>query len=176
MMMDPLCPGQYVVQSMSDMIKISRDEFDTIEPAILDQINQHIIPHYNLVEFKAWCRTYARSFYDVPSWMDSLRRHDLTIGPRYHGAALTMQAERMALSVTIDSRTEEMCVQTGIPYMRVEDLNDVPLTRASLKSMVKFDPIAYDALRSERARNYVTFLESNGVQPVDYLKKIADKA
>ncbi|WP_246053464.1 hypothetical protein [Paracoccus hibiscisoli] len=47
--------------------------------------------------------------------MDELRRHDLLIGPRFHGAQLAIQAERMACTVTIDTRTEEMCRETGVP-------------------------------------------------------------
>ena len=176
MMMDAACPGQYVVQSMGDMIRISRGDFDGIEPKVLARINEHLLPHYDLETFKAWCRTHARSFYDIPSWMDSLRRHDLTIGPRYHGTALAMQAERMAMTVTIDSRTEEMCIQTGIPFMRVDELAERPLTRQTLREMIRFDPVAYDALRAERARNYVAFLEANGLRPAAFLREIAGLA
>ena len=32
LMMDPIAPGQYVVQSMSEMEKISRGIFDGIDP------------------------------------------------------------------------------------------------------------------------------------------------
>ncbi len=173
MMQDPVHPGQYVVQSMADMIKISRGEFDSIEPDVLAQIHAYTVPHYTLDEFKSWCRAYARSFYDIPSWMDSLRRYDLTIGPRYHGVGLAMQAERMGLTVAIDSRTEEMCVQTGIPHVRVDEFAKMPITRASLKTMIKFNPIVYDRQRSERARNYVAFLRANGLTPAPHLEKIA---
>jgi polysaccharide pyruvyl transferase WcaK-like protein len=105
--------------------------------------------------------------------MESLRRHDLTIGPRYHGTALALQAERMGVCVTFDSRTEEMCAQTGVPFLRAKDLADKPLTRATLKNLIAFDPEAYDAQRAERAGAYVAFLEANGLEAKDYLKKIA---
>lgn len=172
MMMDPWAPGQYVVQSMGDMIKISRCEFDTIDPAVLENLRRHTVPHYTMDEFKVWCRNYARSFYDVPSWMDSLRRYDLTIGARYHGVALALQAEKMGVTVTIDSRTTELCANTGVPYIPVAEMN-FPVTRANLRKNVKFDAKAYDQHRASQAANYVDFLQANGIKPAPFLGKIA---
>lgn len=175
MMMDPVTPGQYVVQSMGDMIKISRGLFDEVDPIVLDRIRAHTVPHYSLEEFKTWCRTYARSFYDVPSWMDSLRRYDLTVGSRYHGIALALQAERMGLTVTIDSRTRELCENTMVPNISVADMG-MPLTRRVLGELVRFDGAAYDAHRCKAAAHYVTFLEGNGIIPAPFLQEIAAKA
>ncbi len=172
LMMDPLSPGQYVVQSMGDMIRISRGEFDAIEPKVLDTIRKHTVPHYTLEEFKVWCRNYATSFYDVPAWMDSLRRHDLAIGSRYHGIALALQAERMGLTVTIDSRTRELCENTGVPFIAASELT-APVTRLNLKRLIKFDPDAYDAHRSTAAERYLDFLETNRIVPSAFLRRIA---
>lgn len=172
LMMDPLAPGQYVVQSMGDMIKISREDFDAIDPKVLDTIHKHTVPHYTVDEFKSWCRNYARSFYDVPSWMDTLRRHDLTVGSRYHGIALALQAERMGLTVTIDSRTRELCENTSVPYIATADLN-FPITRTSLKKAIKFDPVAYDKHRAAAAARYIGFLEANRIKPAGFLRTIA---
>jgi polysaccharide pyruvyl transferase WcaK-like protein len=130
------------------------------------------VPHYTFEEFKAWARTYVRSYYDVPAWMDTLRRHDLTVGSRYHGVALALQAERMGLTVTIDSRTRELCENTGVPHISATDLTG-PITRASLKKMIKFDPDAYDRHRSAAASRYLEFLVSNKLEPAPFLKRIA---
>ncbi|MBQ0824657.1 polysaccharide pyruvyl transferase family protein [Microvirga sp. HBU67558] len=172
LMMDPLYPGQYVVQSMGEMIRVSREIFDEIDPHALKEIHNHTVPHYSFDEFKAWCRNYVRSFYDIPAWMDTLRRHDLTVGSRYHGVALALQAERMGLTVTIDSRTRELCENTGVPHVAAADLT-APLTRSSLKRMIRFDPDAYDRHRSEAASRYVDFLTANSLQPASFLQRIA---
>jgi len=173
MMQDPLFPGQYITQSPGEMLRVSRNDFEAIEPEVMEQIRSHVAPHYTEDEFRLWCRSYARVYYDIPAWMESLRRYDLTIGPRYHGVALAIQAERMGVTIAFDSRTEEMCIQTGVPCLRAADLSDKPLTRLSLKRLIRFDPDAYDRHRSERAQAYVAFLEGNGLQPADYLKRIA---
>jgi hypothetical protein len=172
LMMDPVAPGQYVVQSMGEMIKVSRGIFDGIEENALKGIHHHTVPHYSFEEFKTWCRNYVRSFYDVPAWMDSLRRYDLTIGSRYHGVALALQAERMGLTVTIDSRTRELCENTGVPHIAAGDLT-APITRFNLKKLIQFDPVAYDRHRSEAASAYLEFLTANRLQPAPFLKRIA---
>ncbi|MCW1918263.1 polysaccharide pyruvyl transferase family protein [Rhodobacter sp. KR11] len=172
LMMDPLFPGMYIVQSMGNMIKISRGLFDAMEPEDLEKIRKHTVPHYTLDQFKDWCHTYARSYYDVPAWMDDLRRHDLLIGPRFHGAQLAIQAERMACTVTIDTRTEEMCRETGVPFLRAAELKQ-PLTRSKLRSLIQFDGAAYDAHRAGKCARYVRFLFEAGLKPADYLLAIA---
>ena len=171
---DPFFPGQYVVQSMAAMIHISRDDFDAMEPAKLAGIHQYLLPHYTLKEFQTWCRGYAKSFYDAVAWMDSLRRFDLSIGPRYHGTALAIQAERMGVTIALDSRTEEMCIQTGVPMLRSVDLAGKPLTRETLKKAIQFDPAAYETQRTERVKNFLAFLEANGLVPAKYLYRLAD--
>jgi hypothetical protein len=169
LMQDPRCFGQYIVQSEEDLVYLARKDFDKVTPETLEQIRAYLCPHYAMEEFKTWCRTYARAFFDIPAWMDSLREADLTIGPRYHGTALALQAERMGVTVTIDSRTQELCMQTGVPFLTAEDLATKPLTRASLRQLIKFDPDAYDRHRLAKARGYIEFLEGNGLTPAKFL-------
>jgi hypothetical protein len=173
MVSDSRHPGSYVPQSMADMIKLSRDELDTIAPEVLEQIRRFAAPHLSTEGFEDWCRQYARSFYDVPSWMDHLRRYDLTVGARYHGVALALQAERMGLTITVDSRTEELCQQTGVPHVSAEELTG-PVTRSTLHDRVRrFDGTAYDELRAGKASTYVDFLAANGIAPAPYLYGLA---
>ncbi|GAA5233036.1 polysaccharide pyruvyl transferase family protein [Verticiella sediminum] len=172
LMMDPACPGQYVVQSMEEMVKISRGVFEGISDHNIKALRNHTVPHYSFDEFKSWCNNYARSFYDVPAWMDSLRRYDLTIGTRYHGIALALQAERMGLTITIDSRTRELCENTGVPHIAAGDIKGA-ITRSNLKRMIKFDSAKYDLHRSSAAARYRQFLMANGLQPAGYLSRMA---
>lgn len=173
LMMDPLYPGIYIPQSMGDMIKISRGLFDEIEPAVLDQIRKHTVPHYTIDEFKLWANRFAKTYYDVPAWADDLRKADLVIGARYHGCAIALQAERMACTITIDSRTEELCQETGVPYISASALT-TPITRESLKrEFIRFDPDAYDRHRRAKCKNYVNFCEAAGLKPVEFLKELA---
>ena len=172
LMMDPQFPGIYIVQSMGDMIKISRGLFDEIEPETLNRLHQHTVPHYTPEQFRDWALNYTRSYYDVPAWMDELRRYDLLIGPRFHGAQLAIQAERMACTITIDTRTEEMCKETGVPFLRAADLTQ-PLTRTKLRELLPFDGEAYDKFRAMKCARYIDFLTATGLKPAAYLADIA---
>jgi hypothetical protein len=175
MVSDSYYPGSYVPQSSADMVKISRDEFDSIDPPVLDAIRRFAAPHLSPELFREWCRQYARSFYDVPSWMDHLRRYDVTVGARYHGVALALQAERIGLTVTVDTRTKELCEQTGVPNVAAEDLNG-PITRHILHDRLRrFDGAAYDEMRASKAATYVDFLAANGVSPAPYLYDLAGR-
>lgn len=79
----------------------------------------------------------------------------------------------LGVSITISARTEELCVQTGVPFLRASELPEKPLTRTTLKQLIAFDPVAYDRCRAERAQAYVGFLEANGVRPAEHLQRIA---
>ena len=174
LMMDTLYPGIYIPQSMGDMIKISRGLFDEIDPKVLDRIRNHTVPHYTLDEFKLWANRYAKTYYDVPAWADDLRRVDLVIGARYHGCAIAIQTERMGCTVAFDSRTEEMCIETGVPYIRHSDIKKA-ITRSNIKSsLVKFDGVSYDKHRKIKCKTYVEFCESAGLKTKDYLHNIAN--
>jgi hypothetical protein len=176
MVSDSWAPGSYVPQSTSDMVMLSRDELDDIAPDVLESIRRFCAPHLSTELFRAWCRQYARSFYDVPSWMDHLRRYDMSVGARYHGVALALQAERIGITITVDTRTKELCEQTGVPSVAAEDLRG-PVTRRTLHDLVKgFDGAAYDALRARKAATYVDFLSGNGIVPAPFLDGIAGRA
>jgi hypothetical protein len=173
MVSDSWFPGSYVPQSMSDMIKISRDEFHTIAPDVLEAIRRFVAPHLSLELFQEWCRQYARSFYDVPSWMDHLRPlrpHRRRPLPR-RGARPAGRADRAddhrrhphQGALRGDRRAER----------RVEDLRG-PVTRRTLHDRVRrFDGAAYDELRAARAATYVDFLVGNGIAPAPYLLGLA---
>lgn len=78
----------------------------------------------------------------------------------------------MGLTITIDSRTRELCENTGVPFVEAEALTG-PITRSKLKKLIKFDPAAYDKHRAQAAAKYIKFLEENRLQPASFLTKIA---
>jgi hypothetical protein len=81
----------------------------------------------------------------------------------------------MGLTVTIDSRTRELCENTSVPYIATAELN-FPITRNSLKKAIKFDPDAYDKHRATAAARYIGFLEANRIKPAAFLRTIAAEA
>lgn len=173
---DSVYPGSYIVQSMKDMMKISLgdSEVDSIEPEILERIISFTRPEMSPPEFKNWCSRYAHSFYDVGSWMFHLKRHDFVIGARYHGTALGIQAGVPSLCITIDSRTNELCQSSRIPFISADEIQS--LDRQSIHQYFKsrFKPASFYSNRRSKANQYVNFLRSNGLTPSQHISSIAN--
>ena len=118
---------------MGDMIKISRNEFASIDPVVPQRIRKFVAPHLSMSDVPGLVSALRRALSDdVPARMaPTYVSYDLTVGARYHGVALALQAERMGLTVTIDTRTKELCERTGVPHISAEELQGV-VTRKTL--------------------------------------------
>ena len=114
----------------------------------------------------------ARVFFDVAEWMAHCREYDFVIGTRIHGTMVALQAGTPALCIVHDSRTLELCETMCVPHVHAEAVRD-GITRDALIRLFEFDRRRY-LTRTDAgcARDYVSFLECNGVKPVDWLKRL----
>jgi hypothetical protein len=170
---DALFPGRYITQSMGDMIALGLGQFEHIDGEKMESLNKYITPWLDETEFKRWCKTYARTYFDARSWMYELSNFDIVVGARYHGVALGMQAGIPGVLIAIDSRTFELGLTTGIPTVKPSEIDS--MTRRILKTMWgKFDAVAYDSNRIAMAQRFHEFLIANSLQPTDHLKRLVD--
>jgi hypothetical protein len=173
LIMDHLFPGLYIVQSADNMIKLSLKLFDQLDNTSLEKLRNYIVPHYSIDQFKFWVNNFVRSYYEVNSWGKDIKNMDLAIGARYHGCALAMQNGVMGCTIVIDSRTQELCQETGVPYLLASEL-EYPITRTNLKKLLdQFNGKTYDSLRQEKCKTYVKFCQSCGLKPKKYLFDLA---
>lgn len=154
--------GVYVVQSPKEMVAMGRGDVDRLSESALGYLRDYTAPELTIDEFKRWARRYARAFFDIPGWMEYLRRFDLVIGPRIHGVMLGLQAGVPSLCIAHDSRTREMCETMMVPFVMAQDVAG-GITRAQLASIVKFDGAAFDHNRQELGRSTGRFLQANGL-------------
>lgn len=127
----------------------------------------------DLDEFVRWTERHGNVFFDVPSWMEHYRRFDFVIGARIHGTMLALQAGVPAVCIVHDSRTLELCQTMLVPYVLAKDIS-TGVTRDQLPDLfAQFDAAAFDTNRRMLARRYVDFLETNGLDPVSWLRNIA---
>lgn len=155
--------GSYVSQSELDMIRITRGEFDTIEPAVLAALNDYIKPDLSLEDFKIWCRRYGVAYKDATSWMEAMRTHDFVVGPRFHGIMLAFQAGTPGGVISHDSRTYELCKTMGIPVLPHEQVTK-EITVEGLKDMFPFDAENYSRTRTTLGKAYLGILEAAGIK------------
>lgn len=160
--------GVYVVQSPKEMVAMGRGDVDGLSDAALGYLRNYTAPELTLSEFKRWARRYGRAFFDIPAWMEYLRRFDLVIGPRIHGVMLGLQAGVPSLCIAHDSRTREMCETMMVPFVMASDVVS-GITRDMLPSLVKLDGAAFDANRRAMGARMTTFLTDNGLSPASDL-------
>ena len=170
-----LTSGLYVAQSELDMIRLARGEFDRIELKTLGILRDYIRPKLSHDEFRTWCNRYAICFNDAASWMESMRKFDFVVGPRFHGVMLAMQAGSPGGVVAHDSRTFEMCETMNIPVCKHHDL-PARIDAEALRSLFVFDPLAYERKRTELGRRYADILRSAGIEPSAGVVELLDNA
>ena len=155
--------GDYIIQHPDNLLKIVLDP----EHAPLDEIGQLLLERYapslgGPVEARRWLRRHGSIHVRAGSWMTALRRFDGVLGMRFHGVALGVQAGISGLVITIDSRTEELCEQAGIPCLSVaqaSELNPPELAARSLWSQQ--DGERFDRVRAGSAQAMQAFLQAN---------------
>lgn len=106
--------------------------------------------------------SHGRMYSGAQSWIDSMRRVDVTVGMRIHGCIAALMAGSLGVCVAFDSRTLELCQTMEIPYVTMDDLIGVPNFQVLL-SQVKFDPAAFDAKKQKHYARIASILEESGI-------------
>lgn len=114
--------GSYIVQHPLPFLKYARNELSDIN----DQWENNIASATGLLDDlknkELYLPNNIKSFYDIQSWMDCLRRHDFIVGARIHGVLLAMQAGVPAMCIVHDSRTQELCDTMKVPNVNIKEL------------------------------------------------------
>jgi len=167
------CSGIYVAQSEIDMIRLARDEADSVAPDVLEKIRAYVRPRLTTMEFVQWMRRYAVTYIDAPSWIDSMRKFDFVVGPRFHGVMLGVQAGIPGGVIAHDSRTLELCNTMGLPVCLHHAL-DHKFTIQDLKTIFKCDWVAYDERRRDLARTLTHLFSAANLSEMPQLKTLIE--
>jgi polysaccharide pyruvyl transferase WcaK-like protein len=111
-------------------------------------------------------------FYDVDKWQRSIKDFDLSIGTRMHGNCVALQTGLPAITLTHDSRTEELCHAMRMPYVSTDRFAQLN-TLSDLVKQLDFDEVDFDANRRNKARQYERVLRENGIEPSAHLLKLS---
>ena len=166
--------GDYVLQHPKSLVQLALNEASDIEEkqkARLEKIYGFMGDWDTICD---WFRSHGVLFADAQNWMHYSKHFTLAMGPRYHGVALPIQAGVPGKVISIDSRTEELSVTTGIPtvkYTEVEQLSAEELISSCRWTQADADN--YDNVRSKNAVNYKQFLTDNGLPVSDAIEKLA---
>lgn len=154
--------GSYIVQSTDESIALSRNDFDYVNDGFRDKLRSYLKLNLDDQQFDDWVRQYMISFYNIPAWMEYLRRFDFVIGARVHGVILAMQVGVPGLCIAHDSRIRELCERSLVPYVMASDVKD-GMTLKDIRNHVAFDGKAFDKNREIMNTQYQEFFSNNGI-------------
>lgn len=112
-------------------------------------MNHVVRPDLTLAQFYHYLAIHGRFYSDARSWIDAMRRMDLAIGMRIHGAVAAIQAGKLGVCVAFDSRTLELARTMGVPFVHASDIKDGQ-TLNDILECIQFDP---DDFEEKRKRN-----------------------
>lgn len=156
--------GDYILQHPKALIQLALGEADDLSSDQIKRLESVYSRIGDWEHIKAWFESFSVLFADAQNWMHYSKHFTLAIGPRYHGVALPIQAGVPGKVISIDSRTEELSVTTGIPTVKYKDVEDM-----SAEQLIQFcrwqqsDAENYDSVRTMNAVNYQSFLEGNNL-------------
>ncbi|WP_111803953.1 polysaccharide pyruvyl transferase family protein [Agrobacterium tumefaciens] len=110
-------------------------------------MNKVVRPDLNLDQFFHYMAIHGRFYSDARSWIDAMRRADLAIGMRIHGAVAAIQAGKLGVCVAFDSRTLELAQTMGVPYVRATDIQD-GMSLVDILDQVQFNADEFEQKRS----------------------------
>ena len=167
--------GDYVLQHPKALIQLALGEASSLPMnniARLESVYSRIGDWENI---KAWFESFSVFFADAQNWMHYSKHFTLAIGPRYHGVALPIQAGVPGKVISIDSRTEELSVTTGIPTVKYKEVEHMDADQ-----LVEFcrwkneDASNYDTVRKDNAIRYASFLSDNGIPVNERITALAN--
>jgi hypothetical protein len=168
--------GDYILQHPKALLQLALGEANSLSLNHVERLEKVYSRIGDWDHIKAWFESFSVFFADAQNWMHYSKHFTLAIGPRYHGVALPIQAGVPGKVISIDSRTEELSVTTGIPTVRYKDVENM-----GADELVNFcrwgsnDATNYDSVRKENAVKYESFLSENGIPVNERITALAEK-
>lgn len=166
--------GEYVVQHPVSMLKYAFGEMAHVNDMTRDRFLEVYGPSFDEASLLSWYRRYAVAFSDIFEWMRFLGKFDLALGPRYHGVALGIQVGVPGCVVTIDTRTEELCLETGVKSLSIGQLQNI--NAQELVDACRWneeDADRFDKCREGLAISLCNFLDRTALRPSRHLHSIS---
>jgi len=136
-----------IYQTEPRVLRFLHERFvDDASKSFIDWMKDVVRPDMRLDQFFYYLAIHGRVYSDARSWIDAMRRVDVAIGMRIHGAVAAIQAGRLGVCVAFDSRTLELAKTMGVPYILSQDIEEGH-SLLDLLDLVHFDPHEFEEKR-----------------------------
>jgi hypothetical protein len=129
---------------------------------LLNAYCESLKPGMALDQFKKWIFLNSNYFLGIREWLDYCSRFTLSIGTRFHGNLLAIQAGVPSIFVVHDLRTQEMVELFDLPKIDFGDIQDCK-TLERILSRVNVDMNPYLRKRQELGSKYFALLRDAGI-------------
>lgn len=130
-------------------------------PDFLKWFGHVMRPDLSKLGFIEYVAEHGRFYSDARGWIDRMRRHDLVIGMRIHGAVAAIQAERAGICVAFDSRTLELADTMGMPVIRADEIQQ-DMSLRDIVEQTTFEAARFDQVRSVNTQTIRTLMSEAG--------------
>jgi hypothetical protein len=151
----------FVWQGFEDPIAYLHD-VRNYDGDLMAAYNECLRPGMPLEPFKQWLSAKSTFFTNAEDWMTYCAKFTLSVGTRFHGNMLAIQAGVPAVFVVHDSRTREMVDLFSLPHVDMQRIIDIKRLDRILAN-VNADMNPYLAIRSRLAKTYFSILENAGI-------------
>jgi len=156
-------PHQLILQTDPRLLRVIYDrQVPQDDAAYVKWVQGVMRPDLNTCAFIDYFLQHAVFYSDARSWIDAMRRHDVVLGMRIHGAVAAIQAGKLGVCVTFDSRTKELAETMGYPYLPIERIAK-DQTLAQMLEHVIFDADRFDAARAHNTATIRDILQKDGL-------------
>lgn len=169
--------AEYVCQTQTSVLAYGLNKYENINFQDVKFLKSYLAPYISEEQFIAIARDKFKAFTDIPSWITNYKNKSGIIGTRIHGSLLGFQAERPALPIAHDTRTQELCETMRLPHSTASEvannLSHVDLANL-IESKYQFNSEHLDAHRSSIALNYISLIQEVNLCPSKHIKHIAN--
>lgn len=109
----------------------------------------------------SYTKDYSKIFFDITQWRNYAKKLDFTVGGRFHGNVIPLQAGVPAMFISIDARTQEMCEYFSFPMIKIQDFD----FNTSIKSLYEqTDYTEFNSKYKELYARFEKFSRNNGLE------------
>lgn len=166
--------GEYVLQHPDIIFKILLDDDFQLSEDSLNVLQKTFSNFKSIDDIKSWLIANSVFFADAHNWLNYSRKFSSAIGPRYHGIAIPIQVGVPGRVIAIDSRTEELSLTTGIPFVRYEEIVGLNYTEiAGWSKWSVSEAENFDYCRRRNSLNYIQFFGDNNMRIKEHVVSIS---
>ncbi|WP_160153827.1 polysaccharide pyruvyl transferase family protein [Microbulbifer sp. ALW1] len=168
--------GDYILQHPKALFDLALENIDGLSPAQVDAIESTYSSIGKIESIIEWIAINSVYFADAQNWMQYSKKFSQVIGPRYHGVALPIQVGVPGKVISIDSRTEELAVTTGIPFINYNNVMKMSSEKLIQESRwTQADADNFDTTRHKNTLNYSQFLKDQELPESEHFQSLSQQ-